>query len=96
MISRFRSELTKKESFEKIFEQTNAQLESKGLIVKTGAIADATVTDSPRKPKSKTTYAVADDRKEDERSEEDIKEETKQNQLIKITQPGADTQKQAG
>ena len=47
VISRFRSELTKKEAFEKIFEQINAQLENKGLIVKTGAIVDATVTDSP-------------------------------------------------
>jgi len=47
VISRFRSELTKKEVFEKIFEQINAQLENKGLIVKTGAIVDATVTDSP-------------------------------------------------
>ena len=92
VISRFRSELTKKEAFEKIFEQINTQLESKGLIVKTGAIVDATVTDSPRKPRGKTTYAVADDRKETERSEDDIKEETKQNQLIKITQPGVDAQ----
>src|SRR5678810_41852 len=92
VITRFRSELTKKEAFEKIFEQINAQLENKGLIVKTGAIVDATVTDSPRKPKGKTTYAVADDRKEEQRSKEDIKEETEQNQLIKITQPGVDTE----
>lgn len=92
VISRFRSELTKKEAFEKIFEQINAQLESKGLIVKTGAIVDATVTDSPRKPRGKTTYAVADDRKEDERGEQDIKEEAKQTELIKITQPGVDTE----
>ena len=92
VISRFRSELTKKEAFEKIFEQINAQLENKGLIVKTGAIVDATVTDSPRKPKGKTTYAVADDRKEEQRNQEDIKEETEQNQLIKITQPGVDTE----
>lgn len=92
VISRFRSELTNKEAFEKIFEQINAQLENKGLIVKTGAIVDATVTDSPRKPKGKTTYAVADDRKEEQRSQQDIKEETKQNQLIKVIQPGVDTQ----
>ena len=47
---------------------------------------------APRKPRSKTTYAIADDRKETERNEADIKEETKQNQLIKITQPGVDAQ----
>ena len=75
VISRFRTALTKQDAFEKIFEQINDQLESKGLIVKTGAIVDATVTDSPRKPKGKTTYAIADDRKEEERSEADAKEE---------------------
>lgn len=92
VISRFRSELTKKEAFEKIFEHINTQLESKGLIVKTGAIVDATVTDSPRKPKGKTTYAITDDRKEEERSESDTKEEAVQKRLIKITQPGVDTE----
>ncbi len=92
VISRFRSELTKKEVFEKIFKQINVQLESKGLIVKTGAIVDATVTDSPRRPKGKTTYAVADDRKEEQRSQTDIKGEVSEKQIIKITQPGVDTE----
>ena len=90
IISRFRTELTKKEAFEKIFEKINRQLEGKGLIVKTGAIVDATITDSPRKPKGKTTYEVADDRKEDDRKEEDVQAEVAQKQLIKVTQPGVD------
>ncbi len=67
-------------------------MQSQGLIVKTGAIVDATVTDSPRKPKGKTTYAIADDRKEEERSVSDTKEEAAQKQLIKITQPGIDAE----
>jgi transposase, IS5 family len=92
VISRFRTALTKQDAFEKIFEQINTQLESKGLIVKTGAIADVTVTDSPCKPKGKTTYVMADDRKEEERSEADTKEEAVQKQLIKITQSGVDTE----
>jgi len=92
VISRFRSALTNKDAFEKIFEQINTQLESRGLIVKTGAIVDATVTDSPRKPKGKTTYAIADDRKEEDRSELDTRKEAVQKQLIKITQPGVDTE----
>jgi IS5 family transposase len=90
VISRFRTEMTKQDAYEKIFEQINEQLEAKGLIVKTGALVDASVTESPRRPKGKTTYAIADDRKEDERSEEDKKEEATQKQLIKITQPGTD------
>lgn len=90
VISRFRTEMTKQDAYEKIFEQINEQLEAKGLIVKTGALVDASVTESPRRPKGKTTYAIDDDRQEDERSEEDKKEEATQKQLIKITQPGAD------
>ena len=92
VISRFRTEMTKQDVYEKIFEQINEQLEAKGLIVKTGALVDASVTESPRKPKGKTTYAIADDRKEDERDETDVREEQQQRQLIKITQPGVDTE----
>lgn len=92
VISRFRSELTKQEAFEAIFEKVNAQLQGKGLIVKTGAIVDATVTDSPRKPKGKTTYAIADDRKEQERAQTDIEQEAAEKQVIKIIQPGVDTE----
>ena len=92
VISRFRTEMTKQDAYEKIFEQINAQLEAKGLIVKTGALVDASVTGSPRKPKGKTTYVIADDRREDERNESDIKEEKQQQQLIKIAQPGVDTE----
>jgi IS5 family transposase len=92
VLSRFRTELTHQDAFEKIFEQINKQLESKGLIVKTGAIVDARITDSPRKPKGKTMYAVADDRQEDHRDPADIQGEGQQTHLIKITQPGVDTQ----
>ena len=90
VISRFRTEMTKQNAYEKIFEQINEQLEAKGLIVKTGALVDASVTESPRRPKGKTTYMIADDRKEDERDEADIREEQQQKQLIKSTQPGVD------
>ena len=84
--------MTKQDAYEKIFEQINEQLKAKGLIVKTGALVDASVTESPRKPKGKTTYAIADDQKEDQRHEADIREEQQQRQLIKTTQPGVDTE----
>jgi IS5 family transposase len=92
IISRFRTELTNKDAFEKIFEKINKELESKGLIVKTGAIVDAGITESARKPKGKTIYEIADDRKEDQRSEEDKKAETTQRQFIKVTRPGVDSE----
>ena len=92
VISRFRSELTKKDAFEKIFEKINTQLENKGLVIKTGAIVDATVTESPRKPRGKTTYIIAGDRTEQDRTEIDIKKEAVEKQVIKMTQPGVDIQ----
>ena len=38
LIKRFRTEMTKQDAYEKIFEQLNEPLEAKGLIVKTGAL----------------------------------------------------------
>ena len=56
VISRFRTELTKKGVYEKLFKAMNKQLEKHKIIVKTGAIIDASIIDTPLKPKGKTTY----------------------------------------
>ncbi len=44
----------------------NRQLEAHKIIVKTGAIIDASVIDTPLKPKEKTTHKVTEDRKDEE------------------------------
>ncbi len=62
------------------------------MVIKTGAIVDATVTESPRKPRGKTTYMIAGDRTEEDRSETDIEKEAAEKHVIKMTQPGVDTQ----
>jgi len=64
-LSRFRSALTKSETFEKLFKEINKQLEAHGIIVKTGAIIDASVIDTPRKPKGKASYIIPEDRAEE-------------------------------
>jgi len=56
VISRFRTELTKKGVYEKLFKAMNKQLEKHEIIVKTGAIVDASIIYTPLKPKGKTTY----------------------------------------
>lgn len=66
VISRFRTAMTEKNAYEKVFKALNKQLEKHKIIVKTGAIVDASVTDSPRKPKGKAEYAVVEDRHEDD------------------------------
>lgn len=61
-LSRFRSAMTKAGAFEPLFREMNRQLESHNIIVKTGAIVDASVIDTPLKPKGKTTHKVTEDR----------------------------------
>ena len=72
-LSRFRTALTKSGTFEKLFKSINVQLEQSGIIVKKGAIIDASVIDTPLKPKGKVTHKVTEDRS-DEQSEPITKE----------------------
>lgn len=61
-LSRFRTAMTKSGAFEKLFKELNKQLEKHNIIVKSGAIVDASVIDTPLKPKGKITHEVARDR----------------------------------
>lgn len=92
-ISRFRKELTEKKAMDRILKKFNIQLQKHGIMVKTGtAKVDASITDSPLYPKGKTTYEIAEDRKEDQRDDQDIEKEKIQHRLIKQNQPGADSE----
>ena len=64
-LSRFRSMMTKVKAYEPLFKEINRQLEAHKIIVKTGAIIDASVIDTPLKPKGKTNYKVTEDRKDE-------------------------------
>lgn len=68
-LSRFRTTLTQTKAYEKLFKQINKQLEKHRIIVKSGAIVDASVIDTPLKPKGKMTHEVTKDR-EDEKEVE--------------------------
>jgi IS5 family transposase len=59
-ISRFRSALTEKGTFDKLFSEINRQLESHQIIVKKGVIVDASIVDTPHKPKGKSMYNVVE------------------------------------
>ncbi|MDO9036937.1 MAG: IS5 family transposase [Lutibacter sp.] len=72
-VSRFRTAMTKAGAYEKLFKEINRQLEQHKIIVKTGAIVDASVIETPLKPKGKTTHKVTQDR-EDEQEKEVTKE----------------------
>lgn len=92
VISRFRTELTKKGVYEKLFKAMNKQLEKHKIIVKTGAIVDASIIDTPLKPKGKTTYEIAVDRSEQDRTPEEQQNEQQAHVLIKKQHPGVDSE----
>jgi len=64
-LSRFRTALTKTETFERLFSSINSQLETHNIIVKKGIIVDASVVDTPLRPKGKTNHKVTEDRSEE-------------------------------
>lgn len=65
-LSRFRTALTKTKTFEKLFSSINAQLEAHNIIVKKGIIVDASVIETPLRPKGKTNHEVTEDGSEEE------------------------------
>ena len=65
-VSRFRTALTDSGAYESLFKEINTQLESHQIIVKKGVIVDASVIDTPLRPKGKTTHKVTEDRSEKE------------------------------
>jgi len=87
----FRSELTEKGAYEKIFKALNKQLDKHKILVKTGAIIDASIIDSPLKPKGTVTYEIENDRAEDQRSDQQKELETKEQMLLKVEKSGVDT-----
>lgn len=65
-LSRFRTIMTKANAYEKLFKEINKQLEQHKIIVKSGAIVDASVIDTPLKPKGKLSHEVTEDRKDEQ------------------------------
>lgn len=65
VISRFRSAMTKANAYEKLLNMINKQLEKHQILVRTGVIVDASITDSPRAPRGKKTQEIVEDRNED-------------------------------
>lgn len=91
-ISRFRSELVEKKCIDRILNKINKQFEEHNLIVKNCVSVDASIVDSPFKPKGKIEYIIAEDRKEDIREYEDLKKEDLKHKLIKKESPGVDSE----
>lgn len=87
-LSRFRSQLTQSGVFELLFKAINQQLEQHQIIVKTGAIVDASVVDTPRKPKGKPSLTLADDRIDKEATQDEAAD--REATIEKATSSGTD------
>lgn len=84
VLCRFRNALNKHNAFEEILNAINSFLESEGLMITKGAIVDASVTPTLRKPRGKKEFTViVEDRKEDEQQEPAAK-------LVQIIKPNVD------
>ena len=68
-VCRFRNVLVEADLYDTLLAEFNRQLEAKGIIVKRGAIIDASITNTPRRPRGRKSYEVVEDRKEDENIE---------------------------
>jgi|SRR5208282_616685 len=69
-ICRFRNELKELGLYEKLFNEINRQLEEHEILIKKGAIVDATVVESARRPRKVVeTESIPQDRKENEKPE---------------------------
>ncbi len=55
-LSRFRTAMTQANVYERLFKEINGQLERHPIIIKKGAIVDASVAETPLKPKGKVNY----------------------------------------
>lgn len=67
VLCRFRNALNKHNAFAELLTTINQRMEDAGLMVVKGAIIDASVTPTPRKPRGKKEFdIVVEDRKEDQ------------------------------
>jgi IS5 family transposase len=60
VVCRFRKALNHSGAWDVLLKQINGQLTQHGVLVKQGSIVDASVTPTPRKPKGKSSYTLAE------------------------------------
>jgi len=86
VLSRFRTRLTKAQAWDGLLEAINQQIQHHNVGVTKGYHVDASITLSPRKPKTKPTYEVINDREERD-DESDAQAEMR---VVEVVQPGVD------
>ncbi len=88
VLSRFRTRLTAGGAWDGLLTQINEQIQAHDITVRQGCHVDASITQSPRKPKTRPAYEVVDDRE----GRNDEADAQKAMQVIEVTQPGVDSE----
>ena len=64
VLSRFRTRLTAAGAWDGLLAQVNAQIQAHDIMVRQGCHVDPSITQSPRKPRTKPAYEVVNDRED--------------------------------
>ena len=83
-LCRFRNALVRSGVYDSLLSEVNRQLEARRVMVTSGVIVDASVTDSPRRPRGRKEYEMAEDRHEDGQAD------TANARLVEKPRPGVD------
>jgi transposase, IS5 family len=86
VLSRFRTRLTKAAAWDGLLEQINHPIQLLNVTVGTGCHVDASITHSPRKPKTRAAYEIVSDREE----RDDETDAQAFMRVIAVTQPSVD------
>lgn len=86
-LCRFRSALVKAGIYDALLNEVVRQLDDRGIMVKSGAIVDASITDSPRRPRGRKQYEAVEDRKEEEGAKA-----AGNVALVEVQKPGVDSE----
>jgi IS5 family transposase len=88
VLSRFRTRLTAADAWDGLLNQINRQIQAHDIEVRKGYHIDASITQSPRKPKTRPAYEVIGDREE----RDDEPDAQAAMRVIEVIQPGVDTE----
>lgn len=88
VLSRFRTRLTAAHAWDRLLARVNEQIQMHDIMVRKGCHVDASITQSPRKPKTRPAYEVVSDREE---RDDEVDAQTAM-QVIEVTQPGVDSE----
>jgi len=91
-IWRFRERMKNAGAFHKLLDEINRQLGQKQILVVTGALCDASITQSELSPKGPITIEISEDRQETEAATEQEEKEKQHLNTITLKQQGVDKQ----